>query len=121
MCLPPSPEGFERRKPSSSCAARPIAWCSITSWSEEPACTDPSEAISTHEIGAGKFNQIAGDLYIALMRTAGHPSRIHMRRRAHWPYARWKIWDVSRALTRPCPRSCEGGCGCGGGPGGRDG
>ena len=45
MCLPPSPEGFERRKSSSSCAARPIAWCSITSWSDEPACIDPSEAI----------------------------------------------------------------------------
>jgi mannitol/fructose-specific phosphotransferase system IIA component (Ntr-type) len=45
MCLPPSPEGFERRKSSSNCAARPIAWCSITSWSEEPACIDPSEAI----------------------------------------------------------------------------
>jgi hypothetical protein len=28
----------------------------------------------------------AGNLYIALMRMAGHPSRIHMRRRAHWPY-----------------------------------
>jgi nitrogen PTS system EIIA component len=45
MCLPPSPEGCERRNSSSSCAARPIAWCSITSWSEEPACTDPSEVI----------------------------------------------------------------------------
>ena len=43
--LPPSPENFERRNCSSSCAARPIAWCSITSWSEEPACTDPSETI----------------------------------------------------------------------------
>jgi hypothetical protein len=34
----------------------------------------------------------AGDLYIALMKMAGHPSRIHMRRRAHWHHARWKIW-----------------------------
>jgi len=25
----------------------------------------------------------------------------------------WKIWDVSRALTRSCPRGCEGECGCG--------
>ena len=61
----------------------------------------------------------AGDLYIALMRMAGHPSRIHMRRGAHWAYARWKIcarwkiWDVSSALTRSCPRGCEGECGCG--------
>jgi hypothetical protein len=64
-------------------------------------------------------NNSAGDLYIALMRMPGHPSRIHMRRRAHWAYARWKIcarwkiWDVSSALTRSCPRGCEGGCGCG--------
>jgi hypothetical protein len=62
---------------------------------------------------SGNSIKSAGDLYIALMRMAGHPSRIHMRRRAHWPHARWKIWDVSRALTRSCPRGCEGECGRG--------
>jgi hypothetical protein len=42
---PPSPEGFEARKFSRSCAARLIAWCFIISWSEEPASIDRSEAI----------------------------------------------------------------------------
>jgi len=41
---------------------------------------------------AAKSSKSADDLYIALMRMAGYPSRIHMRRRAHWCYARWKIW-----------------------------
>src|SRR6266404_495706 len=72
MCLPPSPEGFERRNFSSSCAARPIAWCSITSWSEEPACIDPSEAIfnawdSAHSARMGSvLYQLVGGLLVAL-------------------------------------------------------
>jgi hypothetical protein len=59
--------------------------------------SEPGDAAAVPDPLCRRHAVISGSVYIVLMTMAEHPSRIHMRRRAHWRYGAWMIWECFKS------------------------